>query len=194
MSAMLKAIVSGEIHRVHRRPGRTAVFYRKRNSQRPLLVDDVVARGVEANSLKAETIAVWRVRRADFVGWYSGLSTNDLRPRIDIDEFWPDGLARGLIDQPIHEEPKLFRQTGKCNPTPPNYVMPPERHGRTWGSLRACLLEYFPSGVPESMPLPDIRKKIGGTRAFKIRSLDVQKLKRGGYDMTLKRLLGRTSK
>jgi hypothetical protein len=116
MSVILKAIASGEMHRVHRRPGRTAVFYRKRNSQRPLLVDDVVARGVEANDLKAEIIAVWRVRRADFARWYSGLSTNDLRPRIEIGEFWPDGLARGLIDQPLHEGPTPFRQTGKFDP------------------------------------------------------------------------------
>jgi hypothetical protein len=71
-------------------------------------------------------------------------------------------------------------------------VVPLEGTGPTSRSLSASLHNAFPGGVPLDMPLPAIREKIGDNSVFKIRGLKLKKLIEGGYDTTLKRILGRT--
>jgi hypothetical protein len=190
ISAMLKALVSGRIYRAHRGPGATAAFFRapsKAGFSRARLVDRAVAQGVEGYSLSAETIAVWRIRRTDFANWYSSLATSDLRPRVDIGEFWPDGLAHGLIDHPSSHQ----RRGRAANSANMVLVTPLEGKSQTSRSLSESLREAFPGGVPRDMPLPAIREKIGVTPRFAILGLKTKALNEQRYDTTLKRLLRR---
>jgi hypothetical protein len=67
-------------------------------------------------------------------------------------------------------------------------IKPLEGWGSTGRSLKAALDQAFPLGVPD-VPISHIRDKIGATTAFHTRGLDKAKLDRGGYDLTIRRLL-----
>jgi hypothetical protein len=115
--------------------------------------------------------------------------------------YWYDIMfsRSDMMDQ-YRSQPKLPPR-GAVEPTssPEKQVIKPKiatialkvKNSHQSKAFEASIKESFPAGLPEGIIFEALKDALSKSQEFKLRGLKLDKLKSGGYDVSLKRLIGR---